>query len=266
MLRTCLSSWRVARNRSAHYLHKRYDNFDVIVCSFCFWCFELLEAQNTIIFEPFIQWKKRSKRVQAFATDSEPLKGLSGWYTMQKTVWNTFCCRSSKISEKVFAEVFATFYTRGEGFASSCTFLNASFSVLHATFYLQCILYTHWGRECQSERAPASRGNAFWNRVLDSSSERYSRDSEAEYENTGERVRHKVGEFRNLEGRPKADQRAQCNFWRERAMHKWSNIISKVRCKWSPLRGKLCHLARKERFFCPTRQFFKGIAILWRNS
>ena len=76
MLRTCLSSWRVARNRSAHYLREWYDNFDVVVCSFCFWCFELLKARNTIIFEPFIRWKKRSKRVQAFATGSEPFKGF----------------------------------------------------------------------------------------------------------------------------------------------------------------------------------------------
>ena len=146
MLRTCLSSWRVARNRSAHYLREWYDNFDVIVCSFCFWCFELLRARNTIIFEPFIQWKKRSKRVQAFATNSEPFQGLSGWYTMQKTVWNTFCCRFSHISEKVFAEVFATFYKRGEGFVSSCTFLNA-FSVLHATFFFTVYRAMEWSCE-----------------------------------------------------------------------------------------------------------------------
>ena len=75
MLRTCLPSWKVARNRSGPYLRKWYDIFDVSVCSFCFWCFELLKARNTIVFEPFIQWKKRSKRVQAFATDSEPFNG-----------------------------------------------------------------------------------------------------------------------------------------------------------------------------------------------
>jgi hypothetical protein len=84
MLRTCLSSWKVARNRSAHYLREWYDNFDVIVCSLCFWCFELLKARKTIIFETFVQWQKRSKRVQAFAPDSEPFKGWSDWYTMQK--------------------------------------------------------------------------------------------------------------------------------------------------------------------------------------
>ena len=78
LLRTCLSSWRVARNRSGIYLREWYDNFDAIVCSFCFWCFELLKARSAIIFEPFIQCKKRSKRVQAFATDSEPFKDLSG--------------------------------------------------------------------------------------------------------------------------------------------------------------------------------------------
>ena len=72
MLRTCLSSWRVARNRSAHYLRQWYDDFDVIVCSFRFWCFELLKARKTIIFEVFVQWKNGRNRVQAFATDSEP--------------------------------------------------------------------------------------------------------------------------------------------------------------------------------------------------
>jgi hypothetical protein len=55
MPRTCLSSWKVARNRSAHLLRKWFDNFDVIVCSFCFSCFELLRARKTIIFEPFVQ-------------------------------------------------------------------------------------------------------------------------------------------------------------------------------------------------------------------
>ena len=115
MLRTCLSIWKVARNRSSHYLREWYDNFDVIVCSFCFWCFALLKARKTIIFEPFVEWQKRFKRVEAFATDSEPFKGSSDWYTMQKTVWNTFCCRFSHISEKVFSEVFAIFYKRGQG-------------------------------------------------------------------------------------------------------------------------------------------------------
>ena len=36
MLWTSLSSWGVARNRSAHYLREWYDNFDVIVCLFVF--------------------------------------------------------------------------------------------------------------------------------------------------------------------------------------------------------------------------------------
>ena len=134
MLRTCLSSCRVARNRSGPYLREWYDNVDVIVFFFCFWCFELLKARKTIIFEPFVQWQKRLKRVQAFATDSEPFKGWSDWWTIQKTVWNTFFCQFSHISEKVFAEVFMTFYKRGQGFVNSCTFLNV-FSVLHATFF-----------------------------------------------------------------------------------------------------------------------------------
>ena len=72
MFRTCLSSWRVARNRSAHYLREWYDNFDVIVCSFCFWCFELLKSTKYNNFRAVYPVKKRSKRVQAFATDSEP--------------------------------------------------------------------------------------------------------------------------------------------------------------------------------------------------
>jgi hypothetical protein len=55
MFRPCLSNWKVARNRSAHLLRKWYDNFDVIVCSFCFWCFELLKTRKPIIFEPFAQ-------------------------------------------------------------------------------------------------------------------------------------------------------------------------------------------------------------------
>ena len=36
MLRTCLTSWRVARNRGGPHLRKLYGNFDVIVCSFSF--------------------------------------------------------------------------------------------------------------------------------------------------------------------------------------------------------------------------------------
>ena len=145
MFRTCLSSSRVAPNRSAPYLRKWYDNFDVIVCSFCFWCCELLKARKTIIFEPFIQWKKRLKGVQAFATDSEPFKGWSDWWTIQNTVWNTFCCQFSHISEKVFAEVFATFHKRGQGFVSSCTFWTVFF-VPHATFFLQCTPLPIWVR------------------------------------------------------------------------------------------------------------------------
>ena len=56
---------------------------------------------------------------------------------------NTFCCRFSHISEKVVAEVFGTFYKRGQGFVSSCTFLNA-FPVLHATFIFYSVFFvTH---------------------------------------------------------------------------------------------------------------------------
>ena len=89
---------------------------------------------------------------------------------------------------------------------------------------------------------------------------------EAESQNERERVRDKVGELTNFRGRLKADQRAQCNFWGERAMNRWSNKISKVRSKWSPLKGKSCHLATEEWFFCSIRLFFEEIAILWRNS
>ena len=99
-----------------------------------FWCFELLEVRKTIIFEPFVEWQKRSKGVQAFATDSEPLKGSSDCYTMQKPMWNTFRCRFSKVSEKVFTEVFATLYKHRQGFVCCCTFLNA-FSVFDTTFF-----------------------------------------------------------------------------------------------------------------------------------
>ena len=52
-----------------------YDTFGVIDCSFAFWCFQLLKARKRIIFEPFVRRQKRLKRVQAFATDSEPFKG-----------------------------------------------------------------------------------------------------------------------------------------------------------------------------------------------
>ena len=57
--------------------------------------------------------------------------------------------------------------------------------------------------------APALRENAVWSCVLGSSRQRYSRHSEAEWENERERVRDKMGELSNFRGRPKADQRAQ---------------------------------------------------------
>ena len=82
--------------------------------------------------------------------------------------------------------------------------------------------YAYWGSECQSERAPAFRRNAFWSCVLDSG--------------------------------------------RETKVSRWTHKISKSLSKWSPLRGKSCHLARKEWFFCSTGQFFNEIAIFWRNS
>ena len=49
-------------------------------------------------------------------------------------------------------------------------------------------------------------------------------------------------------------------------MHRCSDKISKSRSKWLQLRDKLFQLAEKERSSCPTRQCFKDIAILRRNS
>ena len=59
--------------------------------------------------------------------------------------------------------------------------------------------YAGWGGECQSERAPAWRENALWSCVLNSSRQRCSSDSEAEWENEG------------IRGRRKADHRGQWN-------------------------------------------------------
>ena len=59
--------------------------------------------------------------------------------------------------------------------------------------------YAYRGGECQSERAPAWRENAFWSCVLDSSRQRCSKYSEAEWEKEGIRVR------------PKAFQKTQWN-------------------------------------------------------
>ena len=60
------------------------------------------------------------------------------------------------------------------------------------------------------ERAPAWRENAFWSCVLDSSGQRCSRYSDAEWENEG------------IRGRPKADHRAQWNQgWDEQTNQPW---------------------------------------------
>ena len=53
---------------------------------------------------------------------------------------------------------------------------------------------------------------------------------------------------------------------RETGMHRWTDSIFPSLSRWSPLRGKSCHLAREDWFFYSTRQFFKEIAILWKNS
>ena len=124
----------------------------MIGCSFCFWCFELLKARKTIIFELFVQWQNGWKGFKHLQRIANPFKGWSDWYTMQKTVWNTFCCRLSHISENVFSEVFVPFYKRGQGFVSSCTFLNA-FPVLHATFFLQWTRFSYRGSSWRTVRA-----------------------------------------------------------------------------------------------------------------
>ena len=92
-------------------------------------------------------------------------------------------------------------------------------------------------------RAPALGENPFWSCVLDS-----SRYSEAKWENeeTSQWGRSGTGE-----------ERQRC---------RWIDERSKSLSKWSPRKGKSCHLAREEWFFYSTRQFFKEIAILWRNS
>ena len=53
---------------------------------------------------------------------------------------------------------------------------------------------------------------------------------------------------------------------RERELSRSIDTISKSLSKWSPRKGKSCHLTREEWFFYPTRQCFKEIVILWRNS
>ena len=53
---------------------------------------------------------------------------------------------------------------------------------------------------------------------------------------------------------------------RETEVSRSTDKISKSLSKRSPLKGKSCHLAREEWFFYSTRQFFREIAISWRNS
>ena len=40
----------------------------------------------------------------------------------------------------------------------------------------------------------------------------------------------------------------------------------RVWAQWSPMKDKSCHRAREEWFVYSTRQFFKKIAIRWKNS
>ena len=91
------------------------------------------------------------------------------------------------------------------------------------------IPYTHWGCECQSERAPAL-------------GERYGSHSEAEWENEGSR------------GRPKADQRVSWglyNWGRDEQTNQlrvWENAESWAlnQVSWQG----------KHDYFCSARQFF----------
>ena len=109
--------------------------------------------------------------------------------------------------------------------------------------------YAYRGSECQSERAPAWRENAFWSRVLDS-----SRHSDAKWEKEV------------IRGRPNADQRTLWYGWREIWTHRWTDKIPKNRRKCWELSAPSGQLARQEWLFCLTRPLFKEIAILWRNS
>ena len=122
--------------------------------------------------------------------------------------------------------------------------------------------YASWDGECQSERASALRENAFWSCVFDSSRQRYSRHSEMEWENDRERV----SEWRNFWGGPKVDKRVQWNCGRETEVFTSTDRISKSLSKWSPLKGKSCHQARRKWFFYSTGQFFKEIAISRRKT
>ena len=79
-----------------------------------------------------------------------------------------------------------------------------------------------------------------------------------------------VREHQHQERTPASGENA---FWsrvldcgRETEVSRLIDKISKSLSNWSALNGKSCHLARKERFFSSTRQFFEEIAILWRNS
>ena len=78
VLRSCLWSGKLT-------LHKRaYQLREVTDWPICSWCVELLKAPKTIAFETFVRCQKPLKRVNVFATDREPQKGLSDWYTMRK--------------------------------------------------------------------------------------------------------------------------------------------------------------------------------------
>ena len=84
---------------------------------------------------------------------------------------------------------------------------------------------------------------------------------------------HTIYPWEELSVRVRGHQHREYAVWscvldcgRETEVSRSTDKISKSLSKWSQLRGKSCHLAREEWFFYSTRQFFKEIASLCRNS
>ena len=109
--------------------------------------------------------------------------------------------------------------------------------------------YVYWGAERQRERAPALGENAFCSCILDSTRNRCSRHSEAEWKNEG------------IRGRPKADHRAQSNQGRDEQTNQsrvWANAGNWVlnQFSWQGKNDFSVQLLKSE----------QEIAILWRYS
>ena len=116
------------------------------------------------------------------------------------------------------------------------------------TRILRC---AYWGGECQNKWAPALRENAFGSCVLD----RTERDT-VSIVRRSERMKEVEGGRRSIKGRRGTVQ----------SRKRWTDKSTPSMSKGCELSAQSDQLARKDWFFCSTRQFFKEIAILWRNS